>query len=109
MAALCDAGRAQLRFAAWRDADLHRTPRGRRRFRLRTPRRMRRDERALRELSPWLWLALALALAAQLAWRAHAPSASVREADLPPAPSAAALRLPSFRGAPGGAPRSLPS
>jgi hypothetical protein len=57
---------------------------------------MRRDERALRELSPWLWLALALALAAQLAWRAHAPSASLREADLPPAPSAAALRLASF-------------
>lgn len=57
---------------------------------------MTRDERALRDLPAWLWLALALALAAQLAWRAHEPSASVREADLPPAPSAAALRLSSF-------------
>ena len=57
---------------------------------------MTRDERALRELPAWLWLALALALAAQLAWRAHEPSPSVRQADLPPAPSAAALRLASF-------------
>jgi hypothetical protein len=57
---------------------------------------MTRDERALRELPGWLWLALALALAAQLAWRAHDRSPSVREADLPPAPSAAALRLSSF-------------
>jgi hypothetical protein len=57
---------------------------------------MRRDERALRELPAWLWLALALTLAAQLAWRASQPSPSVREADLPPAPSAAALRLASF-------------
>jgi len=55
-----------------------------------------RDERALRELPAWLWLALALALAAQLAWRAHEPSSSLRQADLPPAPSAAALRLASF-------------
>jgi hypothetical protein len=57
---------------------------------------MTRDERALRELPAWLWLALALALAAQLAWRAHEPSPSVRQADLPPAPSAASLRLASF-------------
>ncbi len=57
---------------------------------------MMRDERALRELPSWLWLALALALAAQVAWRAHEPSPSVREADLPPAPSSAALRLASF-------------
>jgi hypothetical protein len=57
---------------------------------------MTRDERPLRELPAWLWLALALALAAQLAWRAHEPSPSVRQADLPPAPSAAALRLASF-------------
>jgi hypothetical protein len=57
---------------------------------------MTRDERALRELPAWLWLALALALAAQIAWRAHQPSPSVREADLPPAPTSAALRLASF-------------
>ena len=57
---------------------------------------MSRDEHALRELPAWLWFALALALAAQLAWRAHEPAASVRAADLPPAPSAAALRLASF-------------
>ena len=57
---------------------------------------MTRDERALRELPAWLWLVLALALAVQLAWRTHEPSPSVREADLPPAPSAAALRLASF-------------
>jgi hypothetical protein len=57
---------------------------------------MTRDERPLRELPAWLWLTLALALAAQLAWRTYEPSASVREAELPPAPSAAALRLASF-------------
>jgi hypothetical protein len=57
---------------------------------------MTRDERALRELPAWLWLALALALAAQIAWRAYEPSPSVREADLPPAPPGAALRLASF-------------
>ena len=57
---------------------------------------MTRDERALRELPAWLWLALALALAAQLAWRVQEASPSVRAADLPPAPSAAALRLASF-------------
>jgi hypothetical protein len=57
---------------------------------------MTRDERALRELPAWLWLALAVALAVQILWRAHEPSPSVREADLPSAPSAAALRLASF-------------
>jgi len=57
---------------------------------------MTRDERPLRELPGWLWLALALALAAQLAWRVREPSPSVRQADLPPAPSSAALRLASF-------------
>lgn len=57
---------------------------------------MTRDERPLRDLPAWLWLVLVLALAAQLAWRAQGPSPSVRDADLPPAPSAAALRLGSF-------------
>jgi hypothetical protein len=57
---------------------------------------MTRDERALRELPAGLWLALALALAAQIAWRAHQPSPSVREADLAPAPTSAALRLASL-------------
>src|SRR5437763_1691251 len=96
MAALRHAGWPCLPFAPRRDADLHRIARGRRDFRFRAPRRMTRDERALRELPAWLWFALALALAAQLAWRAHGPSPSVREADLPSAPSAAALRLSSF-------------
>jgi len=57
---------------------------------------MTRDERPLRQLPAGLWLALALALAAQLAWRTHEASPRVREAELPPAPSAAALRLASF-------------
>jgi len=57
---------------------------------------MSRDERALRSVPPWIWLALGVALSAQVAVRALAPSATLREADLPPAPSPAALRLASL-------------
>src|SRR2546430_17536667 len=107
MAAVRDAGWPELRCAARRHADLRRTACGCRRIRLRAPRCMTRDERPLSALPAELWLALALALAAQLAWRAHEPSPSVREADLPPAPSAGALRLASF-GEPEAAARLAP-
>jgi hypothetical protein len=57
---------------------------------------MRRHQRPLRDVPGWIWLALAAALAAQLAWRsAQAPGAPAA-ADLPPAPSARALRLAAF-------------
>jgi hypothetical protein len=57
---------------------------------------MRRDERALAAVPAWLWTALAVALATQLAWQtAHRPE--IRSAaELPPPPSAGALRLASF-------------
>jgi hypothetical protein len=43
-----------------------------------------------------VWTALALALAAQIAWHASRAAGELAEAGLPPAPSAAALRLASF-------------
>jgi hypothetical protein len=55
-----------------------------------------RDERPLSAVPRWVLLLLASAVAAQVGWhaahRASVPAAS----DLPPAPSAAALRLASF-------------
>ncbi|MFN2644526.1 MAG: hypothetical protein ABR570_06015 [Burkholderiales bacterium] len=54
---------------------------------------MTRDEPALTAQPAWLWLALAGALAAQVSWRALEPKASLRDADLPPAPPVSVLRL----------------
>ncbi len=57
---------------------------------------MRRDERPLSAVPRWLWLVLASALAVQLAWQQPGRPRSPAAADLPPAPSAQALRLASF-------------
>ena len=57
---------------------------------------MSRDARTLGSLPAWLWLALAAALALQIGVRAVGRPATVAAAELPPAPSAAALRLASF-------------
>ena len=54
---------------------------------------MRRDQRRLASLPIWLWLALAAALAAQIGFRALHSAPKLHEADLPPPPSASALRL----------------
>ncbi|HYL91265.1 MAG TPA: hypothetical protein VEU32_21115 [Burkholderiales bacterium] len=61
---------------------------------------MTRDERPLHAV-PWtVWAALIAALCAQIAWRVAQAPAAPSAADLPPAPSAQALRLASF-GEPG--------
>jgi hypothetical protein len=52
-----------------------------------------REERPLASLPWWLWLGLAAALAVQIGFRALQPAPTLREADLPPAPSVSALRL----------------
>ena len=57
---------------------------------------MMRDERPLRAVPAGLWLGLAAALAVQIAWRAGQGQTGAMAADLPPAPSPAALRLASF-------------
>jgi hypothetical protein len=54
---------------------------------------MRADERPLADVPAIVWLALAIALAAQVAWRSLSPLPAMAAADLPPAPSAASLRL----------------
>ena len=57
---------------------------------------MSRDERRLSAIPGWLWAALGAALSLQLWWHgAHAPRPAGR-AELPPAPSAQALRLAAF-------------
>ena len=55
-----------------------------------------RDERPLSDVSAWLWLVLGAALAGQIALRALQVPLRLGSADLPPAPSSAALRLASF-------------
>jgi len=55
-----------------------------------------RDARPLGSLPGWLWLALAATLAAQIALRAGAQPFTDAQSELPPAPSAQALRLASF-------------
>jgi hypothetical protein len=55
-----------------------------------------RDERPIARVPAAAWLALAGLLAAQIAWRATQAPAGAAAADLPPPPSAQALRLASF-------------
>jgi hypothetical protein len=55
-----------------------------------------RDERPLGDVPLWLWLGLAAALIVQIALRALLAPLPLRQADLPRAPSAAALRLAAF-------------
>jgi hypothetical protein len=54
------------------------------------------DQRPLHALPLWMWLVLAVALGVQLAWRTSDTVPLARDADLPPPPSLAALRLASF-------------
>jgi len=55
-----------------------------------------RDERPLAHVPGWLWAALGAVLAAQLAWQGAQRQGPPAAVDLPPAPSAAALRLASL-------------
>jgi hypothetical protein len=55
-----------------------------------------RDTRRLGSLPAWLWVALGAGLAAQIAVRSAAGPSLAAAAELPPAPSAQALRLASF-------------
>ncbi len=57
---------------------------------------MTRDERPLRTVPPYVWLALVVALSAQIAWRVTQAPVAPQAADLPPPPSAQALRLASL-------------
>jgi hypothetical protein len=54
------------------------------------------EQRPLAAVPAWLWVLLAAALGAQLAWQAARGAARPIAADLPPPPSAQALRLASF-------------
>lgn len=54
---------------------------------------MSRTERPLSAVSGWILWLLAGAAAAQIAWRAAQPARAPSAADLPPAPSAQALRI----------------
>jgi hypothetical protein len=55
-----------------------------------------RQERPLSAVPRWVLLLLAGAVAAQVSWQSHLRSVAPRASDLPPAPSAAALRLAAF-------------
>ena len=57
---------------------------------------MRGTERPLAAVPAWLWGLLGACLAAQLGLQASRPVPSAAQADLPPAPSAAALRAASL-------------
>ena len=57
---------------------------------------MTRDERPLRAVPATVWLALIVVLSGQIAWRVMQAPVAPRAADLPPPPSAQALRLASF-------------
>ena len=55
-----------------------------------------RQERPLTAVPRWVLLLLAGAVAAQVAWQSHRRADAPGAADLPPAPSASALRLAAF-------------
>ena len=55
-----------------------------------------REERPLSAVPRWLLLLLAGALAAQVGWQSQRRAVTPSASDLPPAPSAAALRLAAF-------------
>lgn len=55
-----------------------------------------RDERRLSAVPGWVWALLGMALAAQVAWQGARKTQSIRVEELPPAPSAEALRLAAF-------------
>jgi hypothetical protein len=55
-----------------------------------------RQERPLSAVPRWVLLLLACAVAAQVGWQLHRSAATPRASDLPPVPSAAALRLAAF-------------
>ena len=55
---------------------------------------MRRDERPLSAVPPWLWLLLILSVAAQVAWQSRPQGAE--RAELAPAPTVQGLSLASF-------------
>ncbi|HEY5899622.1 MAG TPA: hypothetical protein VIV54_18805, partial [Burkholderiales bacterium] len=57
---------------------------------------MKRDERPLSAVSPWVWAALVVFLAAQIAWRLAMPPPRPMASDLPPAPAVKVLRLASL-------------
>jgi hypothetical protein len=54
------------------------------------------DERPLAAVPAWLWMLLGASLVAQLAWQAALGPPRPAAAELPPPPSAQALRLASF-------------
>jgi len=54
---------------------------------------MRVAARPLADVPAIVWIALAIALAAQIGWRSASSRPALAAADLPPAPSVAALRL----------------
>jgi hypothetical protein len=55
-----------------------------------------RDERRLSEIPRWLWALLGVALLIQVTWHAERGPYAKAASELPPPPSAAALRLASF-------------
>lgn len=57
---------------------------------------MSREQRALSAVPGWVWIALAASLALQLALHAALGRPRAGSGDLPPAPSAGALRLAAF-------------
>lgn len=63
---------------------------------------MRRDQRPLAYVPVWLWTLLGAALGAQIALQAALGPVRRADLDLPPAPSAQALRLASLGEAPAG-------
>jgi hypothetical protein len=57
---------------------------------------MRRDERSIAAVPPFVWAALILALVVQIAWQTARHGAAPAAIELPPPPRPEALRLASF-------------